>query len=233
MTVFNGQTAKAGHFLQPTATAMGHRVMNALPEWPYSHPITVARTEAPHGYKHWPRKVSRASGSLACSEKFDAEMAGQTAAAFGHHAAVVPPEHRLHHGCGEVHPRARRLHRPVVAHASRRALRLEVPAPTAGELARGDAFHGSRTLHCGYAHLERQPIRQRARPGEAADRAHAIRIALFELDHRLHVAPPAWPVFDRENRVPNAVDRRREMPMRYQGVLPHYGDVVNATPAPS
>src|SRR5437870_13767684 len=49
MTVFSGQTAKAGHFVQPTATAMGHRVMSILPERPYSHPITAATMEAPPG----------------------------------------------------------------------------------------------------------------------------------------------------------------------------------------
>lgn len=33
MTLFTGQTENAGHFLQPTTIAIGHKVISFLPYW--------------------------------------------------------------------------------------------------------------------------------------------------------------------------------------------------------
>ena len=47
MTLFRGQTEKAGHFLQPATMAIGHKVIVLLLRWLFVHP---AKREVAHGH---------------------------------------------------------------------------------------------------------------------------------------------------------------------------------------
>ncbi len=132
---------------------------------------------------------------------------------------MVPLEQRLGERAESAHPGFGDRDDPIVADVRVAAEPCQLPATCAGQLTLRDGLYQRARLDPDGAHVECEPVRERATPGDAAVSADTVGIPCFQQRHRHDALPPLRPAFRVSQLSPYGTDRGAQLPLRHQVIL--------------